>query len=151
MIFVIYLCQRAKVKISRGSNLFFPTVYIYIYIYIYTLTKIINATLLFLPPFFMSWTQRSMTDLLCTQKAYFSQILFTNLSKSVLVSTAYGREINIQFTGSSSGGHSCCQHANCTLPQNVWHNGIVLCDKTDFRVAFYCAQPKAHLCNNHAV
>ncbi len=53
--------------------------YIYIYIYIYILlNKIINATLLFLRPFFMSWTQ----------KAYFSQILFTNLSKSVLVSTS---------------------------------------------------------------
>ncbi len=25
--------------------------------------------------------------------------------------------------------------------------GIVLC----FRVAFYCGQPKAHMCNNHAV
>ncbi len=40
--------------------------------------------------------------------------------------------------------------ANCTLPQNLrhlWH-----CDKTaHFRVAFYCGQPKAHLCNNHAV
>ena len=30
---------------------------------------------------------------------------------------AYGREINIQFSGNSSGGHSCSQHANCTLPQ----------------------------------
>ncbi len=30
--------------------------------------------------------------------------------------------------------------------------GIVLCDKpAHFRVAFYCGQPKAHLCNNHAV
>ncbi len=30
--------------------------------------------------------------------------------------------------------------------------GIVLCDKTaHFRVAFFCVQPKAHLCNNHAV
>ncbi len=30
--------------------------------------------------------------------------------------------------------------------------GIVLCDKTaHFRVAFYCGQTKAHLCNNHAV
>ncbi len=30
--------------------------------------------------------------------------------------------------------------------------GIVLCDKTEhFRVVFYCGQPKAHLCNNHAV
>ncbi len=31
---------------------------------------------------------------------------------------AYGREMNIQFTGVSSGGDSCSQHANCTLPQN---------------------------------
>ncbi len=33
--------------------------------------------------------------------------------------TTYGREINIQFTGNSSGGHSCSQHTNCTLPQNL--------------------------------
>ncbi len=41
--------------------------------------------------------------------------------------TAYGREINIQFTGSSSGGHSCSQHANCTFPQNLrhlWHCAV---------------------------
>ncbi len=57
--------------------------YIYIHVYIYT-EQIINTTLLFLPPFFMSWAQRSKT---CTQKDYFSQILFTNLSKSVLVAT----------------------------------------------------------------
>ncbi len=31
-------------------------------------------------------------------------------------------------------------------------SGIVLCDKiAHFRVAFYCGQSKAHLCNNHAV
>ncbi len=30
-----------------------------------------------------------------------------------------GRDMNIQFTGNSSGGHSCSQHANCTLPQNL--------------------------------
>ncbi len=35
--------------------------------------------------------------------------------------TAYGREINIQFTGNSSGRHSCSQHANYTLPQNMRH------------------------------
>ncbi len=35
--------------------------------------------------------------------------------------TAYGREMNIQFTGNSSGGHSCSQHANCMLPQNLQH------------------------------
>ncbi len=26
---------------------------------------------------------------------------------------AYGREMSIQFTGNSSVGHSCSQHANC--------------------------------------
>ncbi len=35
--------------------------------------------------------------------------------------TAYGRERNIQLTGNSSGGQSCSQHANCTLPQNLQH------------------------------
>ncbi len=46
---------------------------------------------------------------------------------------AYGREMNIQFTSNlfiicsliyliySSGGHSCSQNANCTLPQNLGH------------------------------
>ncbi len=34
---------------------------------------------------------------------------------------AYGREMNIKLTGNSSGGHSCSQHANCTLPQNLRH------------------------------
>ncbi len=30
--------------------------------------------------------------------------------------------------------------------------GIMLCDKTaHFRMAFYCDQPKAHLCTNHAI
>ena len=33
--------------------------------------------------------------------------------------TAYGREMNIQFTGNSSGGHFCSQHANCMLSQNL--------------------------------
>ncbi len=40
---------------------------------------------------------------------------------------AYGREMNIQFTGNSYGGHSCSQHANCTLPQNLrhlWHCAV---------------------------
>ena len=34
---------------------------------------------------------------------------------------AYGREINIAFSGNSSGGHSCSQYANCTLLQNLRH------------------------------
>ncbi len=39
----------------------------------------------------------------------------------------YGRDMNIQFTGNSSGGHSGSQHANCTLPQNLrnqWHCAV---------------------------
>ena len=35
--------------------------------------------------------------------------------------TTYGREMNIQFMGNSSGGHSCNHHASCTLPQNLQH------------------------------
>ncbi len=35
--------------------------------------------------------------------------------------TAYGREMNIQFTGNSSDGQSCSQQANCTLHQNLQH------------------------------
>ncbi len=41
--------------------------------------------------------------------------------------TAYGREMNIQFTGNSSGGHFYSQHANCMLPQNLrhlWHCAV---------------------------
>ena len=34
---------------------------------------------------------------------------------------AYGREMNIQFSGNGSGGQSSSQHANCPLPQNLWH------------------------------
>ncbi len=40
---------------------------------------------------------------------------------TVPLETAYDREMNIQFTGNSSGGHSCHQHSNCTLPQNLQH------------------------------
>ncbi len=65
--------------------------------------------------------------------------------------TAYGRDMNIQFTGNSSGGHSCSQHTNYSL-KTCDICGIVLCNKTaHFTVAFYCGQLKAHLCNNHAV
>ncbi len=41
--------------------------------------------------------------------------------------SAYGKEMDIQFTGNSSGGHSCSQHANGTLPQNLqylWHCAV---------------------------
>ena len=48
--------------------------------------------------------------------------ILTNSQKTML-EAAYGSEINIQFSDNSSDGHSCSQHANCTLPQNksfVW-------------------------------
>ena len=52
------------------------------------------------------------------------------LSESPL-ETAYGREMNIQFRVSSSGGDSCSQQANIC--------GIVQCDKTEhFSVASSC-------------
>jgi hypothetical protein len=35
----------------------------------------------------------------------------------MILAAAYGREINIKFSGNSSGWHSCRQHVNCTLPQ----------------------------------
>ena len=38
---------------------------------------------------------------------------------------AYGREINITFSGNSSGGHTCSQHANCALPQ--LETSVALC------------------------
>ncbi len=36
------------------------------------------------------------------------------------------REMNIQFTGNISGGHSCSQHDNCTLPKNK-ATSVALC------------------------
>ncbi len=60
--------------------------------------------------------------------------------------TAYGREMNIQFTGNSSGGHSCSQHVSTCSLKTCDIYGIVLCDKTaHFRVAFYCDQLR-HTC-----
>ncbi len=41
-------------------------------------------------------------------------------------SRAYCREINIQFTYNSSGGYSCSQHANCTLPLKL-ATSVALC------------------------
>ena len=67
-------------------------------------------------------------------------------SKTTL-DAVYGREINIKFSGNISGWHSCSQHANCTLPQNL--RCVALCCVTE--VAIYCPQHKVHLCIDHAV
>ncbi len=50
-----------------------------------------------------------------------SPVECTDKFSEMPLETAYGREINIQFTGNGSVGHSCSQHANCTLPQNLRH------------------------------
>jgi hypothetical protein len=42
----------------------------------------------------------------------------TAKSFKTTLKVAYGREVNIQFSGNNSGGHSCSQHANCILLQN---------------------------------
>ncbi len=72
--------------------------YKFLYFFKYTLTKIINVTHLFSPHL----SRAELKDLrlfLCTQKAYFSQILFTNLSKSLLVSTSPLPIKSIHLTG----------------------------------------------------
>jgi hypothetical protein len=49
---------------------------------------------------------------------------YTAKFSKIMLEATYGREINIQFSGNSAGGHSCSQLANCTLPQNLrylWH------------------------------
>jgi hypothetical protein len=75
---------------------------------------------------------------------------YTAKFSKMALEAAYGREINIKFSGNSSGVHSCNRHANCTLPQ--LETSVALYDKTAvFRVAFCCPQHKVHLCNDHAV
>jgi hypothetical protein len=65
---------------------------------------------------------------------------------SAVDEVAYGREINIQLYGNSSGGHSCSQHANCMLPQ-LETSAALCCDKiAHCRVTLYCPQHKVHLC-----
>ena len=46
-----------------------------------------------------------------------------------------------KFSGNSSGGHSCSQHVNCTLPQ--LETSVVLCCVTKLHIL-------VALCNDHA-
>ena len=52
-------------------------------------------------------------------------------SKTML-EAAYGRKINIELSGDSSGGYSCIQHANCTLPQ--LETSVALCCETKLHI-----------------
>ncbi len=66
--------------------------------------------------------------------------------------TAYGRDMNIQFTATALVDIPAVSMPIARSLKTCDICGIVLCDKTaNFRVAFYCDQPKAHLCNNHTV
>ena len=69
-----------------------------------------------------------------------------------MLKMAYGREINIKFSGNSSGGHSCSQHANCTLHHNL--RNLALCCVTKLHILewpFIVPITKVHLCNDHTV
>jgi hypothetical protein len=53
----------------------------------------------------------------------------TDKFSKTMLEAAYDREINITFSGYSSGGHSCSHHGNCTLPQNLrhlWHCVVLI-------------------------
>ena len=52
-------------------------------------------------------------------------------SKTML-ELAYGRKMNITFSGNSSSEHSCSQHSNCTLPQNL--TSVILCCVTKLHI-----------------
>ncbi len=65
---------------------------------------------------------------------------------------AYGTEMDIQFTATALVDIPAVSMPIARSLKTCDICGIVLCDKTaHFRVTFYCGQPKAHLCNNHAV
>ena len=57
--------------------------------------------------------------------------LTAKISKTTL-EAAYGREIIIQLSANSSGGHSCSQHANCTLPK--LETSVALCCVTKLHI-----------------
>ncbi len=73
------------------------------------------------------WMWRSRAGVVTRKSAVVRPAGCTAKFSETPLETAYGREMNIQFTGNSSGGHSCSQHANCTLPQNLrhlWHCAV---------------------------
>jgi hypothetical protein len=49
-----------------------------------------------------------------------------------VLEAAYGREMNIKLSGNRSGGDSCGQQANCTLPQ--LETSVALCCVTKLHI-----------------
>ena len=72
-----------------------------------------------------------------TQRYTWYVRLFGHTGKfsKMTLEAAYGREINITFSGNSSGGHSCSQNANCTLPQ--LETSVALCCVTKLDILKY--------------
>ena len=69
---------------------------------------------------------------------------------SKMLEAAYGREMNIQFSGNSSAGH-CCSRMAIARSLNFRHLWHCVVTKLHILVAFYCPQHKVHLCNYPAV
>uniref|UniRef100_A0A8C8JC93 Cholesterol transporter ABCA5 n=1 Tax=Oncorhynchus tshawytscha TaxID=74940 RepID=A0A8C8JC93_ONCTS len=63
---------------------------------------------------------------------------YTAKFSKMTLEAVYGREINIQLSGNSSGGHSCSQHSNCMLPRLETPVELRCVTKLQMLVAFYC-------------
>jgi poly(3-hydroxyalkanoate) synthetase len=88
----------------------------------------------------------------CTLSAVVRLVEHTVKFSKTTLEAAYSREINIMFSGNSSGGHSCSQHAKCTLSQTI-ETLVALCCLTNLHilVAFFCPQHKGYLFDDRAV
>ena len=57
----------------------------------------------------------------------------TDKFSKIMLEVAYVWEINLQLSGNSSGGHSCQQHANCTIPSKH-ETSVELCCVTKLNI-----------------